>query len=115
MPYLSGCRERLVTHKKITPPAVGRGPTRRRLVQHPPSRFLPRGEAAAIARRALDPSRRVRFLTAGLGSITTGFHPHLPPDQAFQRVERAGNTVGKVVASIHTAGRVLVRARFGLQ
>ena len=84
-------------------------------MQHPPSRFVPRGEAAAIARRGLDPSRRVRFLTAGLGSITTGFHLQLPPDQAFQRVERAGNTVGKVVASLHTAGRVLVRARFGLQ
>jgi hypothetical protein len=97
------------------PPTAGPGPTRRRLVPYPPSRFVPRGEATAIAWRAPDPSHRVRFLTAGPASVTTGFHLQLPPDQAFQRVERASNTVGKVIASLHTTGRVLVRARFGFQ
>lgn len=51
----------------------------------------------------------------GLGSSTTTVQLQVPPDQAFQRVERAGNAVGKVVESLPTVGRVVVKARFGLQ
>jgi hypothetical protein len=69
-----------LAHENIMTPATRPGPTRRRLVQHPLGQFFPRGEAAAIAWRALDPSRRVRFLTAVLGSVTTGFPLQLPPD-----------------------------------